>query len=43
MIDIVTILEWIESNAAYLVVLSFFAWYPLVSSGTLFLAAVFLY
>ncbi len=43
MIDIVTILEWIESNAAYLVVLSFFAWYPLVSSGTLVLAAVFFY
>ena len=43
MIDIVTILEWIESNTLYLVILSFFAWFPLVSSGTLVMAAVFFY
>ncbi len=43
MIDIVAILEWIEANPVYLVTLSFFAWYPLVSSGTLVAAAVFFY
>lgn len=43
MIDIVSILEWIEANPVYLVTLSFFAWYPLVSSGTLVAAAVFFF
>ncbi len=40
MIDLIGILEAIESNVLYLVALSFFAWYPLVSSGTLVLVAL---
>jgi len=43
MIDIIGILAWIESNSVYLVILSFFAWYPLITSGTLVTAAVFFY
>jgi biofilm PGA synthesis N-glycosyltransferase PgaC len=35
MFDLVTILETIESNIVYLIILSFFAWYPLISSGVL--------
>jgi biofilm PGA synthesis N-glycosyltransferase PgaC len=35
MFDLITILETIEGNIVYLIVLSFFAWYPLVSSGVL--------
>lgn len=35
MFDLVTILEAIESNIVYLIILSFFAWYPLISSGVL--------
>ena len=43
MIDIVGILEAIEANRIYLIVLSFFAWYPLVSSGTLVLVSMLYY
>ncbi len=43
MIDIVSILEAIERNGVYLVALSFFAWYPLVSSGTLVLVSMLYY
>lgn len=35
MFDLVGILEAIEGNIIYLIMLSFFAWYPLVSSGVL--------
>ena len=40
MIDIIAILDAIESNVVYLALLSFFAWYPLISSGTLVLVAM---
>ena len=43
MFDLITILESIEGNLLYLVTLSFFAWYPLVSSGVLVIAAVAFY
>jgi biofilm PGA synthesis N-glycosyltransferase PgaC len=40
MFDVIGILEAIESNVVYLVLLSFFAWYPLVSSGVLVLVSL---
>ncbi len=40
MIDVIGILDAIESNIVYLVFLSFFAWYPLISSGTLVLVSM---
>jgi biofilm PGA synthesis N-glycosyltransferase PgaC len=40
MIDIIGILGAIESNLVYLILLSFFAWYPLVSSGVLVLVSL---
>jgi biofilm PGA synthesis N-glycosyltransferase PgaC len=43
MIDIIGILEAIESSALYLIALSFFAWYPLVSSGVLVLVSLTYY
>ena len=39
MFDFITVLDAIESNAAYLIILSFFAWYPLVTSGVLVLTS----
>ena len=43
MIDLVSILEWIEGNPAYLVLLSFFAWYPLVTSAVLVFTSTLFY
>ena len=43
MIDIIGILEAIERNVIYLGALSFFAWYPLVSSGVLVLVSMLYY
>jgi biofilm PGA synthesis N-glycosyltransferase PgaC len=43
MIDVIGILEAIEANVVYLVALSFFAWYPLVSSGVLVLVSMLYY
>jgi biofilm PGA synthesis N-glycosyltransferase PgaC len=43
MIDVIGILEAIERNFFYLAALSFFAWYPLVSSGTLVLVSLLYY
>lgn len=43
MFDLLTILEAIEANIAYLVALSFFAWYPLISSGGMVFSAVLFY
>ncbi len=43
MIDSIGILELIEASPLYLVSLSFFAWYPLVSSGVLVLVALTYY
>ncbi|MDH4037531.1 MAG: glycosyltransferase [Candidatus Krumholzibacteria bacterium] len=43
MIDIIGILEAIERNFVYLAALSFFAWYPLVSSGVLVLVSMLYY
>ncbi len=43
MIDIIGILEAIERNIVYLAALSFFAWYPLVSSGVLVLVSMLYY
>lgn len=43
MIDVVGILEAIEASPLYLVALSFFAWYPLVSSGVLVLVSMLYY
>jgi biofilm PGA synthesis N-glycosyltransferase PgaC len=43
MIDVIGILEAIERNIAYLAALSFFAWYPLVSSGVLVIVSMFYY
>ncbi len=43
MIDIIGILEAIERNIIYLSALSFFAWYPLVSSGVLVLVSLMYY
>lgn len=43
MIDIIGVLEAIERNIVYLVALSFFAWYPLVSSGVLVLVSMLYY
>lgn len=40
MFDVIGILDAIESNVVYLVLLSFFAWYPLVSSGVLVLVSM---
>ncbi len=40
MFDLVTILEAIEANIVYLVLLSFFAWYPLISSGVLVFTSI---
>jgi biofilm PGA synthesis N-glycosyltransferase PgaC len=40
MFDLISILVAIEGNVVYLIMLSFFAWYPLVSSGVLVFAAV---
>ena len=40
MFDIIGILDAIESNVFYLVLLSFFAWYPLISSGVLVLVSM---
>jgi biofilm PGA synthesis N-glycosyltransferase PgaC len=40
MFDIIGILEAIEANVVYLAALSFFAWYPLVSSGVLVLVSL---
>lgn len=40
MFDLISILVAIEGNVFYLIMLSFFAWYPLVSSGVLVFAAV---
>ena len=40
MIDIIGALDVMESNFVYLVTLSFFAWYPLISSGVLVLVAM---
>jgi len=39
-IDIIGVLEIIESSVLYRVALSYFAWYPLVSSGALVLLAI---
>ncbi len=41
--DIIGVLEAIERNIFYLGTLSFFAWYPLVSSGTLVLVSLLYY
>lgn len=41
--DIIAILDAIERNTFYLVALSFFAWYPLVSSGVLVLVSMLYY
>jgi poly-beta-1,6-N-acetyl-D-glucosamine synthase len=43
MIDVIGILEAIEANVVYLAALSFFAWYPLVSSGVLVLVSMLYY
>ena len=43
MIDVIGILEAIERNIVYLAALSFFAWYPLVSSGVLVLVSLLYY
>ncbi|HEU4365896.1 MAG TPA: glycosyltransferase, partial [Candidatus Krumholzibacteria bacterium] len=43
MIDVIGILEAIERNIVYLAALSFFAWYPLVSSGVLVLVSMLYY
>jgi biofilm PGA synthesis N-glycosyltransferase PgaC len=43
MIDVIGILEAIERNVVYLAALSFFAWYPLVSSGVLVLVSMLYY
>jgi biofilm PGA synthesis N-glycosyltransferase PgaC len=40
MFDVIAILDAIESNVVYLVLLSFFAWYPLISSGVLVLVSL---
>jgi biofilm PGA synthesis N-glycosyltransferase PgaC len=40
MFDLVTILEAIEGNIIYLIMLSFFAWYPLISSGVLVFTSI---
>jgi len=40
MFDVIGILDAIESNVVYLVLLSFFAWYPLISSGVLVLVSM---
>ena len=40
MIDLISILEAIEQSRIYLIALSFFAWYPLVSSGVLVLVSL---
>jgi len=40
MIDTIGILQAIEANPLYLAALSFFAWYPLVSSGVLVFSSV---
>jgi len=43
MFDLVSILAAIEDSWVYLSILSFFAWYPLVSAGVLIVAAVAFY
>jgi biofilm PGA synthesis N-glycosyltransferase PgaC len=43
LIDLIGILEAIEANPLYLIILSFFAWYPLVSSGVLVLVSLVYY
>ncbi|HET6349394.1 MAG TPA: glycosyltransferase family 2 protein, partial [Candidatus Krumholzibacteria bacterium] len=43
MFDLIAILEAIEGSRLYLLSLSFFAWYPLVSSGVLVLVALTYY
>ena len=43
MFDLVSILEAIETSGAYLAVLSFFAWYPIITSGVLVFAAIHFY
>ena len=43
MLDVIGILESIEASPLYLVALSFFAWYPLVSSGVLVLVSLTYY
>lgn len=40
MFDLIGILETIEASKLYLVSLSFFAWYPLISSGVLVLVSL---
>jgi len=40
MFDLIGILETIEASPVYLIALSFFAWYPLVSSGVLVLVSM---
>ncbi|HEX5131522.1 MAG TPA: glycosyltransferase [Candidatus Krumholzibacteria bacterium] len=43
MIDVIGILEAIERNVVYLAALSFFAWYPLVTSGVLVIVSMLYY
>ncbi len=43
MIDVIGILRAIEHHPAYLAMLSFFAWYPLVSAGVLVIVATMFY
>jgi len=43
LIDLVGILEAIETSRLYLVMLSFFAWYPLISSGVLVMTSLTYY